>query len=226
MSVHAKLLEAQRSVEAVVKQGKNTQQNYTYVQAADVIAVCRKALHDAGLLAAVEGFVVTDRHDFVSAKGAKGLHVEGKATLKVVDPEDGMWMTFNASGAGADYGGGDKAILKASTAATKYVYAGALALPFADFDPEKDVAGDPGRVPEQKADPETALSDEKVDELVALLKASKVGFQRLCVVIGSIGAEAPKIKRADSIRKSLATLTEPQAEQLANLLDAEKGEGE
>ncbi len=225
MSVHGKMLEAQRSVEAVVKRGRNEKQGYNFVQAADVVAVCRKALHEAGLFPAVVRFIVTDRHDFVSAKGAKGLHVEGKASLKIIDPEDETYMIFSASGAGADYGGGDKAILKASTAATKYVYAGALALPFADFDPEKDVGGEPGRVPEQKADPETALSDEKVDELVALLKASKVGFQRLCVVIGSIGAEAPKIKRADSIRKALASLTQVQAEQLAGLLDAEKGDG-
>lgn len=232
MSVHEKLLKAQQSVDAVVKRGQNTQQRYSYATAADVIAVCRKALHEAGLYSAVIKTKVKERHEFITAKDAKGLHVEVEVTLAIRDPEakaptlgtagDPVGVTFKALGAGADYGGGDKAVLKAQTAATKYAYASALALPFADHDPEKDT-GEPGRLPEQKADPKKALPEEKVEELGALLKDSTVGFDRLCLILGSMGADAPKAKRKDSIRKALAELTEAQAEQLANVLDAEKG---
>lgn len=232
MSVHEKLLAAQQSVEAVVKRGHNTDQNYQYATAADVIAVCRQALHDAGLAPAIKQVKTKERHDFTTSKGTKGLYVEVKVVLWIVDPESPSGplsggtsvLTFEATGAGADYGGGDKAILKAQTAATKYVYANALALPFADHDPEKDVGNEPGRLPEQKVDPEKALPDEKVDELVKLLKDSGMGFEKLCLTLGAIGADAPKIKRKDSIRKALASLTEAQAEQFAGLVDGHEEE--
>ncbi len=221
MRVHAQLLKAQQSVDAVVKRGKNTQQNYTYAQASDVIAVCRKALHDAGLYSAIVGVKVKQRRTFTSSKGAEGLYVEVRVTLCVSSAEEDN-LLFWAMGAGADYGGGDKAILKAQTAATKYAYANALALPFSDLDPEKDVEGEPGRLPEQKADPEKALPKERVEELGKLLTGSTVTYERLCLILGSMGANAPKAKRKDSIRKAIGELTEAQATQLANVLDAEQ----
>lgn len=220
MSVHEKLLKAQQSVDAVVKRGNNTQQNYTYAQASDVIAVCRKALHEAGLFSAISSASPIERRSFTSSKGAEGLYVEVRVSLEVND-EEGDKLLFSAVGAGADYGGGDKAILKAQTAATKYAYSNALALPFADHDPEKDVAGEPGRLPEQKADPEKALPEAKVEELGKLLTESKISYDRLCLVLGGMGADAPKAKRKDSIRKALAELTEAQAKQLETLLTAQ-----
>lgn len=237
MNVHAQLLKAQQSVDAVVKRGKNTQQNYTYAQASDVIAVCRKALHDAGLYSAIVGVKVKQRRTFASKQGVEGLYVEVRVTLmistgEVDEPEVSSstqttvplasHLLFWAMGAGADYGGGDKAILKAQTAATKYAYANALALPFSDLDPEKDVEGEPGRLPEQKADPEKALPKERVEELGKLLTGSTVTYERLCLILGSMGANAPKAKRKDSIRKAIGELTEAQATQLANVLDAEQ----
>lgn len=220
--IAAKLLNAQRSVDAVVKRGRNVDQNYAYATAADVIQVSRQALHDAGLLGAIHSVEITNRRPFTSRKGAEGLHVEVGVELRIIDPEspDNSALDFPAIGAGADYGGGDKAALKAQTAATKYAYANALALPFADFEPEKDVAGEAGRLPEQKADPTTALPDEDVTELAKLFGESGFDFNRLCVAIGSVGAEAPKINRRDSIRKSVASLTPEQAIKLGNILDA------
>lgn len=224
MSVHAKLLTAQQSVAAVVKRGKNTDQNYTYAMAADVIDVARKALHDAGLYPTVTQVEVTSRRPFTSKKGTEGLHVEVAVKLQITDPESKTSLDFIAFGAGADYGGGDKSVLKAQTAATKYAYANALALPFADHDPEKDVIGEAGRLPEQKADPSTALPDERVDELAKAYKASGFTFERLCTAIGAAGGDAPKINRKDSIRKAVASLTVEQADKLHNILDAaEKG---
>lgn len=220
MTIHERLLAAQESVEAVVKRGINEQQRYTYATAADVIAVCRAALHDAGLFAVTTATRVAERRGYETKSKAQGLYVEVAVELRIMDGE-GNRLVFTAAGAGADLGGGDKAILKAQTAATKYAYAAALALPFADFEPEKDVQGSPGRLPEQKADPDKALPEERVEAIGRLVKESRIGFDRLCVVFGSMGANAPKLKRKDSIRKAVAELTDAQATQLENLLDAE-----
>lgn len=215
-----KLLAAQRSVDAVVKRGRNTDQNYQYATAADVIQVSRQALHEAGLFPAIGDVTITNRREFTTKNGTKGLHVEVGVVLRVTDPESGESLEFPAIGAGADYGGGDKAALKGQTAATKYAYAGALALPFADFEPEKDVQGEAGRLPEQKADPEASLPDEEVAALAKLYKASGYTFERLCTAIGSVGGDAPKINRKDSIRKAVASLSTEQAAKLGNVLDA------
>lgn len=220
MSAAEKLLKAQQSVEAVVKKGFNKDKNYTYATAADVIAVCRQALHGARLVSAITNATTIERRAFTSSKGNSGLYVEARVTLLITDPDDKP-LRFEATGAGADYGGGDKAVLKAQTAATKYAYANALALPFADHDPEKDVGGEPGRLPEQKADPEKALSDERVAEIGKAIKDSKVTFPGLCLLFGSVGANAPAIKRKDSIHKAVGELTENQAGELVRLL----GEG-
>lgn len=215
-----KLLKAQESVAAVVKRGQNTEQRYSYATAADVIDVSRKALHGAGLVSAITDVDVTARRPFETKNKTKGLHVEVAVKLVVIDPDSDQEQAFIAVGAGADYGGGDKAPLKAQTAATKYAYANALALPFADHDPEKDVAGEPGRLPEQKPDPEKALSEERVKEILAAVKSAELGFSDLTTLMGAAGAEGPAIKRKDSIRKAIASMTEQQAEFFLSALDA------
>lgn len=219
MPVHAKLLEAQQSVDAVVKQGHNSEQNYNYATAADVIAVCRKSLHDAGLVPAIEASVTTERHDFKTKKGTEGLYVEVKVNLKITDPEDESFAIFNATGAGADYGGGDKAPLKAQTAATKYVYANALALPFADHDPEKDVAGEPARPP-AGTKPEMIDAD-RTTAIGKAISAAALPFETLCNVFGAAGADAPKIDRGDSKYKAVRAMTPEQADKFeAKLAEA------
>lgn len=221
MSVHAKLLKAQQSVEAVVKQGTNTEQKYKYALAADVVGVSRKALHDAELVSAVADARVTHRQEFTTKSGTKGLHVEAKIRLRVTDPESGESVEFSAAGAGADYGGGDKAVLKAQTGATKYAYANALALPFADHDPERDLPGEAGRAP--KVEREERIDKDKVREVASLLaKAREAGleFDRLALMFGAAGAESPAIDRKDSREKAVRALTDEQAEQLLSALDA------
>lgn len=222
MSVHAKLLDAQRSVDAVVKQGHNPEQGYKYAMAADVIAVCRKALHDAELVPYIEASVTTERHDFKTKKGTEGLYVEVKVSLKITDPEDQSFVIFNASGAGADYGGGDKAPLKAQTAATKYVYANALALPFADHDPEKDVVGEAARPP-AGTKPET-IDEDRTQAIGAAIGAANLPFERLLTVFGAAGSDGPKIDRGDSRYKAVRAMTPNQADTFeAKLAEAARG---
>lgn len=232
MSVHEKMLLAQRSVEAVVKRGTNEDQGYSYATASDVVAVCRKALHDAGLYPAID-FVETIERRILTEFGKGRIYVEVRATLTITDPEVDSDLSYNAqqsftaSGAGADYQAGDKAILKAQTAATKYVYANALALPFADHDPDQDAPQvDAARLPEREVDLETALSEAQVEELVLGLAQSKLGFKRLCVLMGAVDAERPRINRRDSIRKAFAALTENQAGTLRRQFEAERPKAE
>lgn len=217
----AKLLDAQQSVEAVVKQGQNTDQNYRYAMAADVLGVCRAALHAQGLVPAITHVVVTDRREFTTKSGTKGLEVEVTVLLTITDCESGESTTFGASGAGSDYGGGDKAVLKGQTGATKYAYANALALPFADHDPERDLPGEAGRAPKQQR--EQRIDKDKIREVAKLMAESRehgVGFERLCVVFTAAGAEAPAIDRKDSREKAVRALTDPQADHILNSLDA------
>lgn len=231
-SLATKLLEAQQSVDAVVKRGQNkgTGQGYNYATAADVIEVSRKALHDAGLIGFIREVQILDNRPITSGKGTAGMFAQVGVTLIIADaanpglPEGprengGSGIGFTALGAGIDYPG-DKAVYKAQTGATKYAYANALALPFADHDPEKDVGNEPGRLPEQKPEPGKALPDEKVDEIAKAVKASKIGFSDLSLLLGAVGADAPKAKRKDSIRKALAELTEERAEQFLAALEA------
>lgn len=68
-------------------------------------------------------------------------------------------------------------------------------------------------VQEQQPAPVATLPDEKVTELYDAAKAAfGSDFARLVLVIGTVGANAPKINRKDSIRKALAALTVEQAQ--------------
>ncbi|MBA2714692.1 MAG: ERF family protein [Rubrobacteraceae bacterium] len=230
MSLTPKLLTAQQSVSAVVKRGKNTGtgSGYNYATAADVIEVSRNALHEAGLVGFIEDTAMLAREPITSNKGTAGMYAQVMVTLRIMEAEGlspgdefirAAELRFTASGAGTDYPG-DKAVYKAQTGATKYAYANALALPFADHDPEKDVLGEAGRLPKQQADPATALPDERVAEIAKSYKASGFTFERLSLAIGAVGGDSPKMNRKDSIRKAVASLTPEQADKLHNVLDA------
>jgi hypothetical protein len=72
--------------------------------------------------------------------------------------------------------------------------------------------------PQPKGDP---LPDERVNELGRGIGKVGVGFERLCLLFGSIGADAPAINRSDSIRKALRALTPDEAEKFEAALSAE-----
>lgn len=67
-----------------------------------------------------------------------------------------------------------------------------------------------------QAQPEEVIESEQADELAAAVKESGIKYSRLCILLGSIGADAPKINRKDSIRKALASLTPDQHERFIN----------
>jgi len=68
--------------------------------------------------------------------------------------------------------------------------------------------------------PDTAATIESgdVDNIARMYGSSGFDFERLCLAISTVGGEAPKINRKDSIRKSVASLTYEQANDLTTIL--------
>jgi len=62
------------------------------------------------------------------------------------------------------------------------------------------------------AEAESGLDEERVRSLMKAIGTTGYPFGKLCLVLGSLGADAPAINRADSIAKAIRTLTPEQAE--------------
>jgi hypothetical protein len=118
---------------------KNSGQGYKYVSAASVIRKLNLELNKVGVLAYVSNETV-DVLPFENTKGTKGIHAVVTATLAFTDGQD----TIFASGSGSGWDAGDKAVMKASTAAYKYAIAHALTLGWDAVDPEDDGGGSAG----------------------------------------------------------------------------------
>jgi hypothetical protein len=159
------LLQAQRAAKAVEKRGRNKDQGYDYVLAADVIEAAQAALHEAGLVAMMS-YTEADERPIKSKSGTDGVYVMLKSELIVIDPEHGELVKVHGFGAGIDYPG-DKAIYKAMTGATKYAYAAALGIPFGD-DPE-DTATASSEAREGAQEQKGFASDKQRDYLRSLL---------------------------------------------------------
>lgn len=128
-----RLLEAQREVGSVGKDGRNTHQNYDYVRAEDVIRAGKKALNDAGLVAFVQ-LAGRETIEGTTSSNKRSLFVTQSGELVVRDVETGEEARFPFVGTGTD-SPGDKAVYKAITGGTKYALQAALQIAFGD-DPE------------------------------------------------------------------------------------------
>jgi hypothetical protein len=80
----------------------------------------------------------------------------------------------------------------------------------------------PREDPTPKGDP---LPEARVNELGKAIGKVGIGFDRLCLLFGSAGADAPRINRSDSLRKALTALTPEQADKLASLIEQEADRG-
>lgn len=108
----------------VVKDAKNEFHNYSYATAASAISKFQE-----GLVA--QGLYLKSTAELVSFQN-------GLAIVKVrLTVTDGAFET-SMEGLGAGTDKGDKAIMKANTAALKYALASGLALAWVDEDPEHD----------------------------------------------------------------------------------------
>ena len=129
-----KLVSVMKEVAYVEKKGNNEFHRYSYATSADVLLRINTALTKYNICSIALPEVVSVV-DVINAKG----NIEHLATVKMdimlVDAESCETVTITGLGSGQD--SGDKAIMKAQTAAIKYAYLLSMAISTGD-DPEAD----------------------------------------------------------------------------------------
>src|SRR5262252_246499 len=129
-----KLVKVMGAISHIPKRGHNDFFNYDYATEADVADAVRKALVAEGVLL-IPSVVSVREREVLTRRNQKEIVTTVTMRFTFIDGEHGGSLTFRMSGAGQD--GGDKGIMKAITAATKYAALKSLCLPTGD-DPEAD----------------------------------------------------------------------------------------
>jgi hypothetical protein len=138
-SLAKKLVAVMAACDFVKKNGVNDFHHYNYATSSDVLQKVNAALVKNGLFSVV----VPELISLVDVKNAKGNteHLATvKSTIRIVDADNSTdYVEFTGIGSGQD--AGDKAVMKAQTAALKYAYMLSLNIATGD-DPENDTRTD------------------------------------------------------------------------------------
>ena len=138
--IAAKLVKVMEECSHVLKRGTNDFHHYSYATSADVLEKVNSALVANKICALVKPELI-GLENVTNAKG----NVEHLSTVKVditlIDAESGEKVEISGMGNGQD--AGDKAVMKAETAAIKYAYMLSFAISTGD-DPEADTRTDEG----------------------------------------------------------------------------------
>ena len=129
-----KLIAVMQECRYVAKNGVNTFHKYKYATCADVLEMVNAAFVKHGI-ASITVPEVVDLHEVTTAKGSTEHIATVKVTIKLVDADSGESLEISGMGSGQD--SGDKAVMKAQTAAIKYAYLLSFAISTGD-DPEAD----------------------------------------------------------------------------------------
>lgn len=136
--IAAKVIAVMRECSHIAKNGTNSFHGYTYATSADVLSKVNAALVEQGLAS----LVIPELISLEEVKTAKG-NIEHLATVKVnitlIDRDSDESVLITGIGSGQD--SGDKAVMKAQTAAIKYAYMLSLSISTGD-DPEADARTD------------------------------------------------------------------------------------
>lgn len=190
-----KLAEACDAVGGIEKKGKNTQQGYDYVKAADVAKAIRHELFSRGIIIVPsEGELIQERIE--TMKGGFMTEIRLKMTFNITDGTENL--PFDAWGVARD--SGDKAVYKAKTGAGKYFLRALGLIPDEKDDPEADeTVDDPKNAPrstpvERKApasqSADTALiADFQKNAFLSAAKKSGKTNQEVNNFLGSLGVE-------------------------------------
>ena len=87
-NLESALLKAQSAIDHVVKESRNEFANFNYASSDAVVAQCRKALHDAGLVARRESYVVDQNmvsQIFVVSHPKSGERLENRSMVPIVE---------------------------------------------------------------------------------------------------------------------------------------------
>lgn len=132
--LYEKLSLAMKSCSYIEKTGENTFHGYSYVTSSDVLERVNDALTSVGLITAVTPTLL-DLREVQTAKGNIDKHATISVIISIIDVETGESVQISGIGSGQD--SGDKAIMKAETAAIKYAYMLSFCIATGD-DPEAD----------------------------------------------------------------------------------------
>ena len=132
--LYEKLSLAMKSCSYIEKTGENTFHGYSYVTSSDVLERVNDALTSVWLITAVTPTLL-DLREVQTAKGNIDKHATISVTISIIDVETGESVQISGIGSGQD--SGDKAIMKAETAAIKYAYMLSFCIATGD-DPEAD----------------------------------------------------------------------------------------
>lgn len=132
--ISSKLSTIMKECSHVLKNGKNSFHGYNYATCADVLEMVNASLsaHNICSIATPE---LLRMDEVVTAKGSQEHLATVKMDILLVDGETGETLTITGIGSGQD--NGDKAVMKAQTAAIKYAYLLSFAISTGD-DPEKE----------------------------------------------------------------------------------------
>lgn len=173
-NIAAKLVKVMQECAYVPKNGTNDFHNYSYATSADVLDKINSSLTKQNICSVAVPEVVS----IIAVTTAKG-NSEHLATVKMditlIDADSGEQLTITGIGSGQD--SGDKAVMKAQTAAIKYAYLLSMAISTGD-DPEADTKTDEaGQLPASKAKiskGKTAKTNEYSCDNCAIEISSKV----------------------------------------------------
>ena len=129
-----KLIAVMQECRFVAKNGVNTFHKYKYATCADVLEMVNAAFVKHGI-ASITVPEMVDLHEVATAKGSTEHIATVKVSIKLVDADSGESLEISGMGSGQD--SGDKAVMKAQTAAIKYAYLLSFAISTGD-DPEAD----------------------------------------------------------------------------------------
>ena len=134
MKIAKKLVNVMNECSHIAKNGLNSYHQYKYATAEDVLLKVNEALTRNKIASIVIPEVVS-MVDVTNLKGNTEHLATVNVQIKLIDSESGESVDFFGIGSGQD--AGDKAVMKAQTAAIKYAYMLSFCIATGD-DPEAD----------------------------------------------------------------------------------------
>ncbi len=148
-NIAAKLVQVMAECGSVRKNGTNDYHQYKYATSADVLEKVNTALVKQNIAAVVLSEIMSS-DDVINAKGNIEHLVTVRVSITLIDAASGESLQLSGMGSGQD--SGDKAVMKAQTAAVKYAYMLTLAMS-ANDDPEADIRTDEAMTGQKTAKP-------------------------------------------------------------------------
>ncbi len=132
--IAVKFLEVMKECKYIEKSGTNSYHGYKYATSADVLSKVNSALVKHGLISIAVPKLL-GLTDVATSRGNVEKLASVQIDITLIDAETGETLSISGIGSGQD--SGDKAVMKAETAAIKYAYLLSLAISTGD-DPEAD----------------------------------------------------------------------------------------